>query len=174
MIEHLQNHPQHERNTIYISIMQNVGNQTVSNALFWSHLWWDSWSEEVLSHRRGSRNCYLLFSDLFPAFTIRTCFPQKPLLKPTSSIAMSPRKFRPLTASMINWMGRKLELVKAKIKGNHYGFGEFIFSEKKIYLRRASAKCSLLNIALWNEESWFWPKNVAETFHFNFLSSVFN
>lgn len=38
MIEHLQNHPQHERNTIYIYIyiliMQNVGNQTVSNALF--------------------------------------------------------------------------------------------------------------------------------------------
>lgn len=34
MIEHLQNHPQHERNTIYILIVQNVGNQTVSNALF--------------------------------------------------------------------------------------------------------------------------------------------
>ena len=178
MIEHLQNHPQHERNTIYILIMQNVGSQTVSNALFWSHLWWDSWSEEVLSHRRGSRNCYLLFSDLFPAFTIRTCFPQKPLLKPTSSIAMSPRKFRPLTASMINWMGRKLELGISKSenqrKSQRIRRIHFLWKKKKNYLRRASAKCSLPNIALWNEESLFWPKNVAETFHFNLLPSVFN
>ena len=154
--------------------MQNVGNQTVSNALFWSHLWWDSWSEEVLSHRRGSCNCYLLFSDLFPALTIRTCFPQKPLLKPTSSIAMSPRKFRPLTASMINWMGRKLELGISKSenqrKSQRIRRIHFLW-RKKIYLRRASAKCSLLNNEM-NKADFdpkMWPKRFISTCCHQFL-----
>ena len=177
MIEHLQNHPQHERNTVYILIMQNVGSQTVSNALFWSHLWWDSWSEEVLSHRRGSRNCYLLFSDLFPAFTIRTCFPQKPLLKPTSSIAMSPRKFRPLTASMINWMGRKLELGISKSenqrKSQRIRRIHFLWKKKKIIWDARQPSVAYQTLRCEMKKAYFdpkmWPKRFISTCCHQFL-----
>ena len=144
-------------------------------------------SEVICDGTVGQKKFFLIGAD---RIIVICCFPIYSLLSPfvlafhRSPCQSQPRRsqcrlesFDPLQLRWLTeWEGSwNKELVKAKIKGNHNGFGKFIFSEKKkIYLRRASAKCSLLNIALWNEESWFWPKNVAETFHFNLLQSVFN